>query len=147
MAEPLLVVQAVSKTYHRDGQAPHLALDGIDCQLGRGEVMVVVGPSGSGKSTLLRTLNGLESIDSGAIRVDGVSLTDPATDVNRWRTEVGMVFQHFNLFQHRTALDNVALPQRVVRGRAPPPPAPDAPAQHGRGGRRGERARRARPPA
>ncbi|MEB3098328.1 MULTISPECIES: ATP-binding cassette domain-containing protein [Achromobacter] len=117
MAEPLLVVQAVSKTYQRDGQAPHLALDGIDCQLGRGEVMVVVGPSGSGKSTLLRTLNGLESIDSGTIRVDGVSLTDPATDVNLWRTEVGMVFQHFNLFQHRTALDNVALPQRVVRGR------------------------------
>jgi polar amino acid transport system ATP-binding protein len=117
VAEPLLVVQAVTKTYQRDGQAPHRALDGIDCHLGRGEVMVVVGPSGSGKSTLLRTLNGLESIDSGAIRVDGVSLTDPATDVNRWRTEVGMVFQHFNLFQHRTALDNVALPQRVVRGR------------------------------
>ncbi|MNK55784.1 Glutamine transport ATP-binding protein GlnQ [compost metagenome] len=115
--EALLVVQAVSKTYQREGQPPHLALDAIDCQLGRGEVMVVVGPSGSGKSTLLRTLNGLESIDSGTIRVNGVSLTDPATDVNRWRTEVGMVFQHFNLFQHRTALDNVALPQRVVRGR------------------------------
>ena len=118
MAEPLLVVQAVKKTYQRDGHPPHLALDGIDCQLERGEVMVVVGPSGSGKSTLLRTLNGLESIDSGTIRVNGVSLTDPATDVNRWRTDVGMVFQHFNLFQHRTALDNVALPQRVVRGRS-----------------------------
>ncbi len=118
MAEPLLVVQAVKKTYRRDGHPPHLALDGIDCQLERGEVMVVVGPSGSGKSTLLRTLNGLESIDSGTIRVNGVSLTDPATDVNRWRTDVGMVFQHFNLFQHRTALDNVALPQRVVRGRS-----------------------------
>ncbi|MFG0228907.1 amino acid ABC transporter ATP-binding protein [Achromobacter sp. 413638] len=115
--EPLLRVQAVTKTYRRDGQPAHLALAGIDCELRRGEVMVVVGPSGSGKSTLLRTLNGLETIDSGAITVDGVSLTDPATDINRWRTDVGMVFQHFNLFQHRNALDNVALPQRVVRGR------------------------------
>ncbi len=115
--EPLLRVQAVTKSYRRDGQPAHLALAGIDCELRRGEVMVVVGPSGSGKSTLLRTLNGLETIDSGAITVDGVSLTDPATDINRWRTDVGMVFQHFNLFQHRNALDNVALPQRVVRGR------------------------------
>ncbi|CAM3924670.1 amino acid ABC transporter ATP-binding protein [Bordetella muralis] len=118
MTDPLLVVQAVTKTYQRDGQAPHRALDAINCELGRGEVMAVVGPSGSGKSTLLRTLNGLESIDSGTIRVEGVSLTDPTTDVNLWRTEVGMVFQHFNLFQHRTALDNVVLPQRVVRGRS-----------------------------
>ena len=117
VSEPLLVVEAVTKTYQRDGQPDHLALDGIDCRLDRGEVLVVVGPSGSGKSTFLRTLNGLERIDSGTIRVDGVSLTDPATDVNRWRTDVGMVFQHFNLFHHRTALDNVALPQRVVRGR------------------------------
>ncbi|GAB3092655.1 amino acid ABC transporter ATP-binding protein [Bordetella muralis] len=118
VTDPLLVVQAVTKTYQRDGQAPHRALDAINCELGRGEVMAVVGPSGSGKSTLLRTLNGLESIDSGTIRVEGVSLTDPTTDVNLWRTEVGMVFQHFNLFQHRTALDNVVLPQRVVRGRS-----------------------------
>jgi len=118
VADALLDVQAVTKTFQRDGQPPHIALDAVNCQLNRGEVMVVVGPSGSGKSTLLRTLNGLESIDSGTIRVDGVSLTDPATDINLWRTEVGMVFQHFNLFQHRTALDNVALPQRVVRGRS-----------------------------
>jgi len=118
VADPLLNVQAVTKTYQRDGQAPHRALDDIDCQLARAEVMVIVGPSGSGKSTLLRTLNGLESIDSGTIHVAGVSLTDPATDVNQWRTEVGMVFQHFNLFQHRTALDNVALPQCVVRRRS-----------------------------
>ena len=100
VSEPLLQVQGVTKTYQRDGQPDHLALAGIDCQLNRGEVLVVVGPSGSGKSTFLRTLNGLERIDSGTIQVDGVSLTDPATDVNRWRTNVGMVFQHFNLFQH-----------------------------------------------
>ena len=117
MADPLLIVKAVTKSYQREGQAPHLALDSVDCHLNRGEVMAVIGPSGSGKSTLLRTLNGLESIDSGSILVNGVSLTDPTTDVNRWRTDVGMVFQHFNLFQHRTALDNVMLPQRVVRGR------------------------------
>jgi len=117
-ASPLLEVQGVSKTYHRNGQPAHLALDGVDCCLNTGEVMVLVGPSGSGKSTLLRTLNGLETVDSGTIRVDGVSLTDPATDANRWRTEVGMVFQHFNLFAHRTALDNVVLPQCVVRKRS-----------------------------
>lgn len=118
MAEPLVVVEAVRKTFQREGHPPHLALGGINCHLDRGEVMVIVGPSGSGKSTLLRTLNGLETIDSGTIRIDGISLTDPKTDVNLWRTNVGMVFQHFNLFQHRTALDNVALPQRVVRGRS-----------------------------
>jgi len=118
LTAPLLDVQAVSKTYHRNGQPVHLALDAVDCRLHKGEVMVLVGPSGSGKSTLLRTLNGLESVDSGTIRVDGVSLTDPATDANQWRTEVGMVFQHFNLFAHRTALDNVVLPQCVVRKRS-----------------------------
>ena len=116
MSQPLVQVQSVSKTYARPGQAPHAALTEVDCVLDRGEVLVVIGPSGSGKSTLLRTLNALESIDSGSIRIDGVSLTDPGTDLNRWRTEVGMVFQHFNLFQHRTALDNIVLPQRVVRG-------------------------------
>jgi len=117
MPDPLVVVEAVHKTFHREGQPPHAALTDIHCRIDRGEVLVVVGPSGSGKSTLLRTLNGLESIDAGDIRIDGVSIGDSATDLNRWRTEVGMVFQHFNLFQHRTALDNVALPQRVVRRR------------------------------
>jgi len=114
----LLDVQGISKTYRSKGQPAHLALDGIDCSLHKGEVMVLVGPSGSGKSTLLRTLNGLETIDSGTITVDGMSLTAPSTDPNRWRTDVGMVFQHFNLFAHRTALDNVVLPQCVVRKRS-----------------------------
>jgi len=118
MSQPLVQVQSVSKCFARPGLPPHPALTEVDCELGRGEVMVIIGPSGSGKSTLLRTLNALETIDAGEIRIDGVSLSDPATDLNRWRAEVGMVFQHFNLFQHRTALDNIVLPQCVVRGEA-----------------------------
>src|SRR3546814_11318666 len=110
MPDPLVVVEAVHKTVQREGQPPHAALTDIRCQIARGEVLVVVGPSGSGKSTLLRTLNGLESIDTGDIRIDGISIAAATTDLNRWRAEVGMVFQHFNLFLHRTALDNVALP-------------------------------------
>ena len=84
----------------------------------KGEVLVLIGPSGSGKSTFLRALNGLETIDSGRIVIDGVDLTHPKTDLNRLRQEVGMVFQHFNLFQHKTALQNVTLPQTVVRKRS-----------------------------
>src|SRR5690606_37725194 len=64
------------------------------------------------------TLNALETIDAGDIRIDGVSIRGAGTNLNRWRTDVGMVFQHFNLFQHRTALDNVVLPQCVVRKRS-----------------------------
>ena len=75
------------------GSPPTWALAGIDCELRRGEVMVVVGPSGSGKSTLLRTLNGLRPSTAAPSRWTA-SLTDPATDINRWRTDVGMVFQH-----------------------------------------------------
>src|SRR3546814_14244936 len=85
MPDPLVVVEAVHKTFHREGQPPHAALTDIHCRIERGEVLVVVGPSGSGKSTLLRTLNGLESIDAGDIRIDGVSIGDAAPDLNRWR--------------------------------------------------------------
>ncbi|MEH6446035.1 MAG: amino acid ABC transporter ATP-binding protein [Oceanospirillaceae bacterium] len=91
-----------------------LALDKVSNQINRGEVVVIIGPSGSGKSTLLRTLNGLETIDEGSIILDGVNLTDKKTDMNALRTEVGMVFQHFNLFEHKTCLENIVLPQRVV---------------------------------
>jgi polar amino acid transport system ATP-binding protein len=84
----------------------------------KGEVLVVIGPSGSGKSTFLRALNGLEPIDSGSIVIDGVELTDPKTDLNRLRQGVGMVFQHFNLFQHKTALENITMPQTVVLKRS-----------------------------
>lgn len=90
-------------------------LRGIDCHIKPKEVVVVIGPSGSGKSTFLRCLNLLEKPTDGEIVVDGFNLTDPKTDINKVREEVGMVFQHFNLFPHMTALQNVALALEKVR--------------------------------
>lgn len=81
-----------------------------------GEVVVVVGPSGSGKSTLLRCANRLEEIQGGDIRIEGESIADPDVDVNRLRQRIGMVFQSFNLFPHKTAVENVALGPEVVKG-------------------------------
>ena len=80
-----------------------------------GEVCVVVGPSGSGKSTLLRCANRLEEIQAGEIRLDGRSVSDPDADINRLRQRIGMVFQSFNLFPHKTALENVTLAPRKVK--------------------------------
>ena len=92
------------------------ALKQVSMTVGRGEVVVVVGPSGSGKSTFLRTLNQLETISGGNIRIDGISLADKKTDINQIRAEVGMVFQSFNLFPHKTALENVMLaPMKVLK--------------------------------
>ncbi|WP_352618629.1 amino acid ABC transporter ATP-binding protein [Mesorhizobium australicum] len=116
--KPIIVAEDVRKSYRSDDGRSHLALAGVTTAIGHGEVLVIFGPSGSGKSTFLRTMNALETIDSGRIVVDGVSLSEPGADLNRLRAEVGMVFQSFNLFQHRTALDNVALPQTVVRRRS-----------------------------
>ena len=117
-AQPIVLVENISKTFpSADGRGAHKALDDVSLTIAKGQVMVIIGPSGSGKSTLLRTLNALESFDAGRITVDGVSLGDRRTDLNRLRAEIGMVFQHFNLFQHKTALDNVVLPQVVVRKR------------------------------
>ncbi|MBZ6075693.1 amino acid ABC transporter ATP-binding protein [Microvirga puerhi] len=118
-ANPIVSVEHISKTFRSaHGRSAHRALDDISLTLEKGEVLVIIGPSGSGKSTLLRTLNALESFDSGRIMVDGVSLADRSTDLNRLRAEIGMVFQNFNLFQHKTALENVVLPQIVVRKRS-----------------------------
>ncbi|MDA3904098.1 MAG: amino acid ABC transporter ATP-binding protein [Desulfuromusa sp.] len=83
-----------------------------------GEVVVVIGPSGSGKSTYLRCLNGLETLTGGHVHVDGVDLADRKTDMNKVRREVGMVFQQFNLFPHKTVLENLVLAQMKVRKRS-----------------------------
>ena len=91
-------------------------LKSIDLEVETEEVAVVIGPSGSGKSTLLRCTNRLEEIQSGEIRLDGTPLTDPDADINRLRQRIGMVFQSFNLFPHKTALENVALAPIKVKG-------------------------------
>lgn len=90
-------------------------LKAINNSVRKQEVVVVIGPSGSGKSTFLRCLNLLEQPTSGEITIDGVSITDPKTDINNLRAEVGMVFQRFNLFPHKTALENISLAPMKVR--------------------------------
>ncbi|MHB8133272.1 MAG: amino acid ABC transporter ATP-binding protein [Anaerolineaceae bacterium] len=92
------------------------ALRGVSLKIEKGEVVVIIGPSGSGKSTLLRCINRLEEFDSGKIVVDGIPL-DSAENINAVRTEVGMVFQQFNLFPHLNVLENLTLAQTVVRRR------------------------------
>jgi polar amino acid transport system ATP-binding protein len=87
----------------------------IDLKVAAGEVVVVCGPSGSGKSTLIRCVNKLEPIQQGEIVVDGMSLSNPATDLTKLRAEVGMVFQQFNLYPHMTALHNITLAPMKVR--------------------------------
>ncbi|MCL6477414.1 MAG: amino acid ABC transporter ATP-binding protein [Peptococcaceae bacterium] len=91
-------------------------LNGIDCRVAPQEVVVVIGPSGSGKSTFLRCINLLEQPTAGQIYIDGVSLLDANTNINSIRAEVGMVFQRFNLFPHKTALENISLAPIKVRG-------------------------------
>lgn len=93
------------------------ALRGVDLTVERGTVVVIVGPSGSGKSTLLRCINHLEVETEGEVWVDGKRLNEKNKDINTIRAEIGMVFQLFNLFPHLTALDNIVMAQRIVRGR------------------------------
>jgi glutamate transport system ATP-binding protein len=107
---PLVVLDGVNKHFG----ALHVLQD-IDLTIGRGEVVVVIGPSGSGKSTLCRAVNRLETIDSGTITIDGRPLPAEGRELARLRADVGMVFQSFNLFAHRTVLDNVTLGQVKVR--------------------------------
>ena len=94
------------------------ALVDVSCKVDKGEVVVIIGPSGSGKSTILRCLNMLEKADSGHIYIDGVDILDPKTNINKVREEMGMVFQSFNLFRHKTAMGNLTLAQTVVRKRS-----------------------------
>ncbi|MGW2088911.1 amino acid ABC transporter ATP-binding protein [Streptomyces sp. NPDC001880] len=110
--DPLIELRDVNKHY---GQL-HVLRD-INLTVGRGEVVVVIGPSGSGKSTLCRTINRLETIESGHIAIDGRPLPEEGKGLAQLRAEVGMVFQSFNLFAHRTVLANVSLAQLKVRKR------------------------------
>ncbi len=109
--DPIIQIENVHKHFGRV-----YALRGVSLEVQRGEVVVIVGPSGSGKSTLLRCINRLEEFDEGKIIVDGISL-DTAANINAVRSEVGMVFQSFNLFAHLRVIDNLVLAQRVVRKR------------------------------
>jgi polar amino acid transport system ATP-binding protein len=119
MNDPMIVIDKVCKTYYlKTRPEPVRALDNVTNHIDRGEVVVIIGPSGSGKSTLLRSINRLNEIDSGTITVDGVNITDKKTDINALRAEVGMVFQHFNLFQHKTAMENIVMPQMIVARRS-----------------------------
>ncbi len=95
------------KKYYKKGVIK--ALDGVTVDINRGDVMVVIGPSGSGKSTLLRSLNLLEEPTSGTILFEGVDITSKKIDINKHRQKMGMVFQHFNLFPHKTILENMIL--------------------------------------
>jgi glutamate transport system ATP-binding protein len=112
VVDPLIELRDVNKYF---GEL-HVLQD-INLTVGKGEVVVVIGPSGSGKSTLCRTINRLETIKSGSITLDGQPLPEEGKALAKLRAEVGMVFQSFNLFAHKTVLQNVSLAQVKVRGR------------------------------
>lgn len=110
--EPIIHIENI----HKHFGTVH-ALRGVSLDVEKGEVVLIIGPSGSGKSTLLRCINRLEEFDAGRIVVDGIPL-DTAENINAVRTEVGMVFQQFNLFPHLTVLDNITLAQKLIRKRS-----------------------------
>lgn len=114
MQDPIIQVRGLRKTY-----GDLVVLRDVDLDVQPSERLVVIGPSGSGKSSLLRCLNYLTRPEAGSIVIDGVLLDDDETNINAVRAEVGMVFQRFNLFGHLTAVENVALAPRLVRGVAP----------------------------
>ena len=111
-AEPIIHIENLHKHF---GETP--ALNGVNLDVYPGEVVVIIGPSGSGKSTLLRCINRLEEFDSGMVVVDNIPLTT-AENINAIRTEVGIVFQSFNLFPHLSVLENITVAQKVVRKRS-----------------------------
>jgi len=110
MSAPLVVLEGVTKSF-----GDREVLTDIDLEVDAGEVVVVIGPSGAGKSTLCRTINRLETIQAGTITVDGRPLPEEGKELARLRAEVGMIFQSFNLFAHKTALENVSLGPVKVR--------------------------------
>ncbi len=109
----MISARGLTKTFNRTIHA----VKNVDLEVDAGEVVVIVGPSGSGKSTVLRCLNLLEIPTEGEVIVDGFDLTDPSTDIDSVRAEVGMVFQQFNLFPHLTVLENITLALKKVRGK------------------------------
>ena len=113
----MIEARNVYKTFKTPDRKEVKALVDFSTRIEKGEVVVVIGPSGSGKSTFLRCLNRLEEIDSGEIIIDGVNIYGKKVNINEVREEIGMVFQLFNLFPHKTVLENVTLAQTVVRGR------------------------------
>jgi len=111
LGDYIIHVDGIDKTFDNGV----VALKNFSTKIRRSEVVVIIGPSGSGKSTFLRCLNGLEEIDSGSITIDGTPLDDNKKNRLEIRKEVGMVFQHFNLFPHLTVLKNITLAQMLVR--------------------------------
>ncbi len=109
-ADDMVVIQDLKK--HFTGIE---ALDGVSLTVKKGQVIVILGPSGSGKSTLLRCVNQLEEKTSGEIWIDGEKLTHNSKQIDKIRSEIGMVFQHFNLYPHLTVLENITLAQRIVK--------------------------------
>ena len=107
----LVVLKNVTKSF-----GSNVVLDGIDLSVDPGEAVVIAGPSGSGKSTMLRCVNALETIDSGELLFDGQSIPDAGKDIYRIRADIGMVFQQFNLFPHKTVLQNITLGPTEVKG-------------------------------
>ena len=102
------------KKHYKGGEIK--ALDGLDLEITKGEVVVIIGPSGSGKSTFLRSMNLLELPTSGTITFEGVDITDPKTDINKHRQKMGMVFQHFNLFPNMNILRNMTIaPMKLLK--------------------------------
>ncbi len=106
---PIIEFKHVDKYYGK-----FHALKDINLKINEGEVVSIIGPSGSGKSTLIRTMNGLEKINKGQLLVTGYDLADKKTDINKIRKNVGMVFQHFNLYDNHTVLENVTLAPKIV---------------------------------
>ena len=109
----MIDIKNVSKWY-----GPVQVLNDCSVSINKGDVVVVCGPSGSGKSTLIKTVNGLEPVQKGSITVDGVQVNDPATNLPKLRSRVGMVFQHFELFPHLSVTENLTLAQVKVLGRS-----------------------------
>lgn len=106
----MIVANKISKYF-----GDHKVLDEISEEIQDGEVVVIIGPSGSGKSTFLRCLNGLEEVTSGSILIDGQDITQPDVNINQVRENLGMVFQHFNLFPHKTVFENLILAPKLVK--------------------------------